>query len=136
MDVRNCSRCGKIYAYDGFNICLKCRQDDEDDFKKVKEYLYEHPGANIVEIIEKTGVESKKVIEFLRQGRLEVSDTNNLLLQCEKCGSPIRTGRFCDKCTSEMEREFKKSIGGGRDPKSLQTGKAKERMRVTDKYRK
>lgn len=71
MDVRNCSRCGKIYAYDGFKICLSCRRDDEKDFKIIKEYIDENPGANISEVAEGTGVDTKKIIEFLREGRLK-----------------------------------------------------------------
>ncbi|HSH37048.1 TIGR03826 family flagellar region protein [Schnuerera sp.] len=136
MDVRNCSRCGKIYAYDGFNICLQCRRKDEEDFKKVKEYIDENPGVNISEVSEETGVDTKKIISFLREGRLEVEDEHNLLLSCERCGASIKTGRFCEKCTVEMQREFKQSIGGGRDPKDLENGRAKERIRITDRYKK
>lgn len=135
MDIRNCTRCGKIYAYDGFNVCMQCRREDEDDFKKVKEYIDENPGANISEISEETEVDSKKIIEFLKQGRLEIEDENNTLLQCERCGVSIKTGRFCDKCTTEMQKEFKQAIGGGNDPKGVGNGRAKERIRITDKYR-
>lgn len=133
MNVRNCSRCGQIYAYDGFNICIRCRQEDEKDFKKVKEYLDEYPGSNIAQVEEGTGVSSKKIIEFLRQGRLEVEDETNILLTCERCGKSIKTGRFCDKCKLEMEREFKQSIGGGQDLDSLQYGRLKERMQIADR---
>lgn len=135
MDVRNCSRCGQIYAYDGFKVCARCRQEDEEDFKKVKEYLDENPGANIPQVEEETGIDSKKIIEFLRQGRLEIEGEGNIILGCERCGVAINTGRFCDKCKVEMEREFKQSIGGGRDPKDLQSGQLKERMRIADRRR-
>lgn len=135
MNIRNCSRCGKIYIYDGFNICLDCRRKDEEDFQKVKKYLEENPGANVMEVTEETGVDSRKVIEFLKEGRLEIKEDNNLLLQCERCGRPIRTGRFCEKCTVEMEREFKHAIGGGKDLNSLQDSRVKERIRITDRYR-
>lgn len=136
MDIRNCSNCGKIYAYDGFNICRQCRRDEEKEFQRVKKYLQENPGAAIPEISEETGVESSKIIEFLRQGRLEVKDESNLLLECERCGVPIRTGRFCDKCTVEMKRQFKSSIGGGRDPKDLGSGDFKRKLRAGERYRK
>ncbi len=135
MDIKNCSRCGKIYAYDGFNICMQCRRKDEDDFKIIKEYIDENPGATISEVSEETEIDSKKIIEFLRQGRLEIKDENNVLLTCEKCGKSIKTGRFCEKCVSEMQREFKQSIGGGMNPKDMKNGRAKEKIRITDKYR-
>lgn len=136
MNIKNCTRCGKIYAYDGFKVCLQCRREDEEDFKKVKEYIYENPGATISEVSEETEVDSKKIIEFLRQGRLEIKDESNLLLNCERCGTSIKTGRFCERCTGEMQREFKQSIGGGRDSRELQWGRAREKIRITDRYKK
>lgn len=114
---------------------MQCRREDEEDFKKVKEYIDENPGANISEVSEETEVDTRKIISFLRQGRLEVENKDNLLLDCERCGVPIKTGRFCKKCTAEMQREFKQSIGGGRDPKDLKNGRAKEKIRIIDRYR-
>ena len=125
----------KIYTYDGFNICLKCRKEDEEDFQKVKEYLDENPGADISEVTQETEVDSKKIIEFLKQGRLEIKDEDNLLLSCERCGASIKTGRFCEKCIVQMQKEFKESIGGGRDPKDLKNGSAKEKIKIIDRYR-
>lgn len=136
MDIRNCSNCGKIYAYDGFNTCTQCRKDEEKAFKRVKDYLYKNPGAAISEVSEETDVESKKIIEFLRQGRLEIKDENNIILGCERCEAPIRTGRFCERCMIEMQKEFKMSIGGGKEPKDIASGDFKERIRITERYRK
>ena len=110
MDIRNCTRCGKIYQYDGFKICPTCRREDEEDFLKVREYLYDYPGANLQEVHEATGVAISKIIEFLRQGRLEVAEESNLILQCEKCGTSIKTGRYCDKCALELKRELSSAI--------------------------
>ncbi|NLY68047.1 MAG: MerR family transcriptional regulator [Tissierellia bacterium] len=131
MDIRNCSRCGRIYVYDGFNICIKCRQEDEEDFQKVKKYLAEHPGANIMEVAEGTGVDSKKIINFLKEGRLEIADDSNIILTCERCGKSIRTGRFCNQCVLDLEKELK---GAVRDSGLKQQNyKAKERIRIIDR---
>lgn len=135
MDIRNCRQCGGIYVYDNFNICPKCRKQEEEDFQKVKKYLYENPDANISEVSEETGVETKKIISFLKQGRLEIKDENNSILTCERCGKSIRTGRFCKKCVADMDREFKKAIGGGKDPSELQNSDAREKMRIKERYR-
>ena len=135
MDIRNCSRCGSIYAYDGFNICLKCRREDEEDFKKIKEYLDEYPGANISEVESETGVSSRKIIKFLKEGRLEIGDDTNIILSCERCGAPLKTGRFCEKCIVQMDREFKQSIGEGKDPKSIGNNKMRQKMQITQRRR-
>ena len=135
MDIRNCSRCGKIYSYDGFSLCIKCRREDEEDFQKIKKYIDENPGANTSGVSEETGVEASKIVKFLREGRLEITDESNIMLDCEKCGTPIKTGRFCDQCTIEMQREMRQSIGEANNSKGLGNG-VKEKMRITEKYKK
>jgi len=132
MDIRNCTRCGKIYQYDGFKICPSCIREDEEDFLKVREYLYEYPGANLQEVHEATGVSISKIIDFLRQGRLEVAEESNILLQCEKCGASIKTGRYCQKCTTEIQRELGSAYAAAVKP----VKKEKEKFRVIDRYKK
>lgn len=134
MNIKNCTRCGKIYNYDGFRICPSCRRADEQDFQKVKEYLYEYSGANISEVEEATGVDSKKIIDFLREGRLEVGEDSNLVLECENCGASIRTGRFCEKCASGLQRELGQAVAAARSKSS--SIKKEEKFRVIDRYEK
>ena len=133
MDIRNCSRCKKIYQYDGFKICHNCRRDDEMDFQKVKEYLEENPGANISDVVENTDVDTKKVIEFLRAGRLEIQGGGDIGLDCETCGVAITTGRFCDKCAGGLQRELGQAMKGG--SKSEEDKKSqKEQFRIADRH--
>lgn len=134
MDIRNCKRCGKIYRYDGFSLCSSCRRNDEVDFKKVKEYIYDFPGANISEVHEATEVDIDKIIGFLREGRLEVAEEGNLLLECERCGVSITTGRFCDKCTSELQSELGGVVDSARS-KNKNMPNRNERFRYMDKYK-
>jgi len=109
VEIRNCSRCGRIYVYDGFKLCIDCRKEDEEDFQKVKDYLEDHPNSNVMKVSKATNVDSKKIIEFLKEGRLEIRSENNMFLKCERCGKPISQGRYCDKCKVEMERELKRA---------------------------
>lgn len=107
MDIRNCKKCGKIYSYDGFSTCGECRKEQELSFQKVKEYLHEFPGAGVNQVEESTGVEAKEIMEFLRQGRLEMDPSSSIKLSCERCGAKILTGRFCDRCSHEMQSGFR-----------------------------
>lgn len=107
MDIRNCKKCGKIYGYDGFSTCRECRKEQELSFQKVKEYLHEFPGASVGEVEEATGVDGKEIMEFLRQGRLEMDPSSSIALSCERCGTKILTGRFCDRCSHEMQSGFR-----------------------------
>lgn len=107
-DVRNCRKCGKIYNYiGGAPICPVCKQEEEEDFKRVKEYLYDNPGANMSQISEALDVTVDKIKRFLKEGRLEiVGDDGNMVLECETCGKSIRTGRFCEECERNLTRDL------------------------------
>lgn len=133
MDIRNCKECGKIYKYDGFNICINCRKKEEEYFTKVKDFIYDNPGATIQIVSEETGVPQSKILRYLREGRLELADEDNLILSCERCGKGIKSGRFCNMCKVELEREFKSSIA-----EKTNTFKKtdKDKMYVAERYKK
>lgn len=133
MDIRNCTRCGKIYNYDGKKICPTCRREDEEDFLKVRDFLYQYPGANIQEVHEGTQVSTNKIIEFLKQGRLEIADDSNLILHCEKCGASIKTGRFCERCATDLQKELSLA---SRNTVNVPIKREKEKFRVIDRYKK
>lgn len=133
MNVKNCKKCGKIYNYDGFPICYHCRKEEDELFQRVREYIYDNPQATIHVVSEETGVSTKKILSFLRQGRLEIKDGHNLILDCERCGQPIKTGRFCDKCAYEIEKELKGAIKTDNNPfKETKTGR---QMNVAGRFR-
>ena len=103
-DVRNCRKCGKIFNYlVGVPICPVCKQADEEDFHRIKDYLYKHPGASMTEVSTELEVGVDQIKRYLREGRLEItSDEANLILQCEKCGKSIKSGRLCEACEREL----------------------------------
>lgn len=113
-DIRNCKECGRVFQYNGLSkICPRCQQKDEENFKMVKEYIYDNPGATMIDITEDTGVPEEKVLRYLREGRLEISggEETVFFLECERCGKGISTGRFCDECAREMEKNLKGALG-------------------------
>lgn len=111
-DVRNCRRCGRIYNYiSGPPICQDCRQADEETFKRIKEYLYKYPGATLTQVATDCEVSVEKIKMFLREGRLEITEGSNIILECEKCGKSIRTGRFCQECQNDLSSDISGSMG-------------------------
>lgn len=110
-DVRNCRRCGRMYNYIGGQpFCPECKKADEEIFKKVKEYLYDNPGATLSQVATTLEVSVEKIKMFLREGRLEITDGVNIILECERCGKSINTGRYCDMCQHEITTDLKQSI--------------------------
>ncbi|OGO77077.1 MAG: hypothetical protein A2Y23_04790 [Clostridiales bacterium GWB2_37_7] len=70
----NCPICGKLFDKHGFyEVCQNCFSQNETDFDKVRDYLYNNPNKNILEVAGATGVPLEKIREFLRQGRLTSS---------------------------------------------------------------
>ena len=107
MNVRNCRKCGKMFNYiTGIPICPSCKEAMEAKFQEVKEYIREHKGAGIQEVSEACDVEPQQITQWLREDRLEVTESSALMLNCESCGAPIRSGRFCDKCRNNVANSF------------------------------
>lgn len=134
MDVKNCRKCGKIYAYDGHKVCSSCRKEEEEEFQKVKGYLYDNPDSTVQEISSETGISVHKIMRYLREGRLQLrGDNHNAILDCERCGKSINTGRYCDKCADDLKKEFE-SVSSTKGEKSKKSDK--NRMYIADRHRK
>lgn len=133
MDIRNCKMCGRIYQYSGSNYCYNCLQELEEMFKRVRDYIDENPAANVVDVSEATDVEEKYILDFLREGRLELKEASPGL-PCERCGRPIRSGRYCQDCIQDMTRELKKGLN-----EEANRGKDLDfrgHMHIADRFRK
>ena len=117
MNIRNCRMCGHIFNYvAGPILCPHCREKMEAKFQEVKEYIRANPGVGIQDVAENCDVEPSQIQQWLREGRLELTEGSAIYLQCEKCGAPIRSGRFCEKCKYEMSMDLqsvlpKKPVG-------------------------
>ncbi|BCV25532.1 MerR family transcriptional regulator [Gelria sp. Kuro-4] len=103
MEVRNCPRCGKMFAYSGFKLCPACRREEENLFAQVESYLRTHPGANLEAVAEGTGIDKEIILDFIRNGRLVTLKAEGLL-RCEICGRPIDQGRICRQCAGQLKK--------------------------------
>lgn len=103
MDVRTCRKCGRLFNYlSGPPVCSACRDEMEKKFTTVKEYIRENPGASMKEIAEENDVPQQQLQQWVREERLEFTEDSPIQMSCEKCGTRIRTGRFCEACKSKM----------------------------------
>lgn len=110
LDLTNCKKCGRAFMSDGNVDCKRCRGGSEDEYRIVKEYVYDNPGATIIEVHEATDVPEKRILQYLREGRLEITDDSNFVLDCQRCGVGIKSGKYCDKCAHEMAMELRSAI--------------------------
>lgn len=74
MVLINCTICGKIFKSQFFTICEDCLDKEEEinPYKKVKEYLEKHPGANALQVSEATGVSRNMIIKFINDDVISV----------------------------------------------------------------
>jgi len=125
VDLKNCKKCGSLFSPDhGENICQVCRDEEEEKYQKVKEYLWDFPNATVEEVHDETGVEEELIIKFVKEGRLLADGLDvDLLLECERCGTQIESGRFCQSCKDELVSGL--SGGGDRSRKKMKDKKDK-----------
>lgn len=113
MQLKNCAECGKLFLHQLGDLCPACVAQEEENFKQVREYLYNTraTASNVDELSDMTGVSAKRIIKFIRQGRLQFA---KIYLNCENCGTPIEEGRYCQDCKAKMLNSL--HTGGDEEP--------------------
>lgn len=115
-------------------ICPACRNQLEEKFQEVKEYIRENKGAGIPQISKDCEVETSQIHQWIREERLVFSDDSPIGISCEKCGATIKTGRFCEKCKAQMVNNLKDSIEPARPkPSEKKDTKDSPKMRYLDR---
>lgn len=134
MDVRNCKNCGKLFNYiNGLPpLCHSCIKELEDKFQVVKEYIYNHPGAGVAEVAEENEVTTTQIQKWIREERLEFSKESMVGLECENCGTLIRTGRFCQSCKDKLAINLGNLYKEPEPPQRKKDLKDNARMRFLD----
>ncbi len=130
VELRNCPRCGSLFAYSGKNLCPNCLTEDEKEYDSLRAFLKDNPRASLEETSEATGVKTEKILKFLREGRI-VAAQEALWLTCERCGKPIIAGRFCPECAEGIRKELRLEGFGGRADRGDQ-----DRMHTVDLIKK
>lgn len=78
---------------------------------KIRDYIDRNPQATVLEVSKATDVEVKRILDFLKEGRLILGSKNtNISLTCERCGKKILSGRYCESCSRELEKSLKSAL--------------------------
>lgn len=102
-ELKNCPVCGKVFVKVVKNLCPACVEAEEKEFMTVREYIKENPGASVEEISVVTEIDEKKILKWLREGRIEYSSKEaGLKITCKSCGAPISVGNLCINCAKEL----------------------------------
>ena len=110
MDIRTCKKCKKFYDYGSRgeykNLCPACSKIMEEKFTEVKEYIRENPQTTTAQVAEECDVSVSQIERWVREERLTFSSESSMGLPCEKCGTTIRSGKYCERCKAEVARDL------------------------------
>ncbi|MDR0271719.1 MAG: flagellar protein [Clostridiales bacterium] len=101
MDFVNCPRCGKLFHRTSSSICPPCVKDEEKIFDKVRDFVKENPDKSVKEVAEECEVTVKRIMQYVKDGRIQAGVGMKGEFTCSQCGKPIITGRMCEKCILE-----------------------------------
>lgn len=122
MEVKVCKNCRRLFRYIyGPELCPDCAKltadassethnaekklmkplllEEEKKLDQVKEYILTHPKATVVQIAEANEVTANRLLDWVREERLEFSDdSESAWFECAKCGTKIKSGIYCFQC--------------------------------------
>jgi ribosomal protein L32 len=102
MNATNCPRCGRIFTRISAPVCKDCEKAEEEKFEEVRAYVKENPHSSAQEVSEKCEISVKRILQYVRDGKLEISVGMEGLATCSKCGRPIKSGRMCERCIKNL----------------------------------
>lgn len=97
MEVKNCVECGKLFLDPRSRVCLDCVRRHEREFEQIYSYVRDNPGCSVDDVVRNTQVARKRVLQFVREGRLH-GDLGKRGRACAGCGAPIAAGNYCPRC--------------------------------------
>lgn len=128
MNVMNCKGCGRLFnQMTNEKLCPACVQELEDKFQQVKKYLEENPNASVDMVSKDNDVSVKQIKQWVREERLTFSEGSLEGIECEGCGTLIRTGRYCDECKYKVTNNLMSAIN---KPKEAPKPKERDRDRM------
>ncbi|MCL2248404.1 MAG: hypothetical protein FWC13_03975 [Oscillospiraceae bacterium] len=116
MNIIQCQFCKKPFASLRGKVCPACLTQIDQDFIKVRDYIYDHKQTNIDVVAEETEVSKQIILYLLKEGRLIIDSPDGDgggILQCEMCKKSISTGRLCKGCTGKVATSLDKNVSGG-----------------------
>lgn len=135
MEVITCKSCGKIFNYiSGSRICPQCVKKMDEKFAEVKKYVYDHPKVGINELAEEMDVSIRQIKRWVKEERLCFSEDSPVGIECENCGTLIKTGRFCKACKDKLSSGLKDAAGMNRPVATapVKKGPTENKMRFLD----
>lgn len=105
-DVVVCRGCKKFFDFLPRGLCPDCLDVRDEQFKRVRDFIYTSPSATIQQVSEATGVGTSTIRELIKDGELGWAPSDMAALAqsmtCEICGGVSDAGKQCSSCRSRL----------------------------------
>lgn len=92
--------------------CTDCYREMELEYKRVTDFLKSahNQQATLEMVSDGTDVSAKRIIEFIREGRIYMEDFPNLGYPCAHCGKLIQRQVLCNDCYQQLTHDINKTL--------------------------
>ena len=91
--IISCKKCGKLSGNTTNGLCKDCLKTTMSNFQIIKHYIYENPNATVTKVHEALDIPKKEILDYVREGKLEVKKDDKQVNNCKKCGMRISLKR-------------------------------------------
>lgn len=115
--LKKCEKCGRFFGDEDHTVCSACRLSkrhfkstgdmERDKFVAARDIVYDNPDISpqgIIDIMEEMGIEItiREILKYVDEGRLSLN-TIKEGNHCQRCGTRVNFGKYCDRCRIKME---------------------------------
>ena len=137
MQLRTCAHCKKLFNVI-FNetLCPNCKQELEEIYKEVKEYVRSNPGVSILQVVNEFDnpfINERQLREWIKEDRLQfMSEYTGIF--CRVCHCSIESGTVCSDCKAKMSNLFNSVLTKETKPEpTMKMDKERPKMRFLNK---
>lgn len=131
MEISTCIRCGSLFrGFSSSPVCPACWLKADQEIHEVEEYVTDNRQAGFQEVAGKCHVREGNLKRWLNTDRIHFSETSALKIPCERCGTPIHSGRLCESCLTK-----KRALLQGLTEEFQQSGKPADPPRIKKRVR-
>ena len=110
MALMKCPRCGKVFDKVRSPVCVRCRDEEERDYDKIRESLERHPNMNADETVKDAQVDLAVITRMVKEGFMV--DTAQLAgsTKCGMCSAPAisLSKKLCQACLEKLKTRVTK----------------------------
>lgn len=103
MAASTCQRCRKIFNKVSSPICRTCEKLERDEIYTLNQFIVANPTVNVAAISNTNKIPAQRILQYVRSGKVQISEGMSDEIRCIGCGKVIITGNFCNVCILQFK---------------------------------